>query len=263
MSFMKKVITVSILASFGLASVGLSSTLSRTYAANLDSAQSQPELNFNKDDMVITYQAKEIKDLNELERRAKAGISDLDQSEMSLAPKLNLNSVENQKSNESEVVRTAQILQTAERADGTKVNRVAITSFSSDGNKYSSSNDSTLGNKAYSTIYTDDWFDPRGVKYLTLVRVTGGWQLEGNNVSIASGTITAGQAGPVYGGVGYSEAKTWNVSGTSFDYTLPTTWKPVAAKSVGSAAGTVIGVTTKVVYKRGNATWSHDLTNNM
>lgn len=263
MSFVKKVTTVSILASFGLASLSLPSMLPSTYAASSNSTQSQQELNFNKDDMVITYQAKEITDLGELEKRAKAGISDLDQSEMALAPKIELNSAGDQQSSDSKVIKTAQILQTAERADGTKVNRVAVTSFSSDGNKYSSSNDSTLGNKAYSTIYTDDWFDPRGVKYITLVRVTGGWQLDGNNVSIASGTITAGQAGPIYGGIGYSEAKTWNVSGTTFDYTLPTTWKPVAAKSVGSAAGTVIGVTTKVIYKRGNTTWSHDLTNNM
>ncbi|MDP4097389.1 hypothetical protein OIN60_11475 [Paenibacillus sp. P96] len=259
----KKVITLSTTASIALTLFSLPA-----YADNISAVQetqiSSPAQNdvsniFDKQNLVVTYEAQEITDLKELEKRAEEGISDLSTDEISSAPNIQLDlgsSDENTK-----VIRTAQILQTAQNEDGIILNKVAITSFSYDESKYSSGNDSTLGNKAYSTIYIDDWFDPRGVKYWDLQHVSGGWALD-SGVSISSGTITAGQSGATYGRVGFSQNKTWNVSGTTFSYDVPPSWEPVTSNGGSGILSTVVGVSTKVNYKKGTTTWSHSLTNN-
>jgi hypothetical protein len=148
------------------------------------------------------------------------------------------------------VFKTAQLLKTTKKKDGTIVNTVAITSFTYDESKYASEWDSTLGNKQYSTIYVDDWFDPRGIKYWDLQHISRGWILD-TNVSV-SGTIKAGQAGATFGGYGYAQNKTWTVSGTTFDMDVPASWTPVTSE--GGGAGilqTIVGCSTQVTYKRG------------
>jgi hypothetical protein len=208
---------------------------------------------FSKNDLKVTYVKEEIKDLDKLEKRAQNGISDIPIDELSSAPDIQMN---DSSEGNKEVFKTAQLLQTAEKADGTIVNTVAITSFTYDESKYASEYDSTLGNKSYSTIYVDDWYDPRGGKYWDLQHISGGWQLD-TNVSIKSGTITAGQAGATYGGIGYSKSTQWTVSGTTFSYDIPASWVPVTSDGGGSGImGSVVGCTTKVTYQRGTSTWS-------
>ncbi|MGQ3480597.1 hypothetical protein [Paenibacillus sp. TY11] len=258
----KKVIALSTTASIALTLFSLPAFADNSPTVQETQINSSTQNNvsniFNKQDLVVTHEAQEITDLKELERRAKEGISDLSTNEISSAPniQLNLGTDENTK-----VIRTAQILQTAKNEDGVILNKVAITSISYDESKYSSGYDSTVGNKAYATIYVDDWYDPRGVKYWDLQHVSGGWELD-TGVSIPSGTITAGQAGATYGGIGFSQNKTWNVSGTTFSYDVPASWEPVTSIGGGGFLSTVVGVTTKVNYKRGTSTWSHTLTNN-
>ncbi|WP_322904703.1 hypothetical protein [Paenibacillus campi] len=253
MSLMKKIAAVSIVTSLGLASLGVSPTLPSSYAASLNAAPSQQQSNLHKDDMVVTYKANEITDVKELAKRAKAGVSDLSQAETNQLPSLQIKDT-NAVNHKAPVFKTAQLLQTSQSKDGTKVERLAVTAVAPDIEKTQKQVDKTLGNVVYSTIYVDKSYDSRGAEYLRLVRVKGHWDLE-NNVTI-SGKITAGQAGPTFGGIGYSKNQTWDITATSFDYTLPSDWKPVANTGAGGAMSTALGVTITTTYKRGNAVWT-------
>ncbi|WP_379318978.1 hypothetical protein [Paenibacillus puldeungensis] len=241
---MTKIISLAIVVSLSMSSFG-----AQAFAKSKDNNQDI----FSKENLTITYSKEEIKNLKELKERAKKGISDIPLNDLSPVPNIQIN--DGSQGNEK-VFRTAQLLQTAKKANGTILNRVAITSFTYDESKYASEDDQTLGNKAYSTIYVDDWYDPRGVKYWDLQHISGGWTLD-TNVSITSGTITAGQGGATYGGVGFSDSIEWKVSGLTFDYDVPSSWKPVTSAGGGNGTmGTVVGCTTKVTYKRGTTTWT-------
>lgn len=262
------------------AAILFSGTHTNVFAANNDNQKAKT---------IESHQ--EITDLNKLYERAQKGISDLSfSSEKSLSTKSSLSLKEKSNNNELNFhkYQTAQLLTVKQEADGTKIKTYAVTTMevaptqtvktntiapknnlirmSVDASKSDSKWDSTIGVKAYSTVYYDNKTDPRGSKHWDMSKVKGGWKVTDNRYSLSGMKVTYGQNGWSYwkGGVVTGQVSTKYPKGTTFSYTVPSSWKPVVANGSFSVEGSAVGCTSYVkIKKSGSKSWSLSFTNNL
>ncbi|MED3645609.1 hypothetical protein P4475_02005 [Halalkalibacterium halodurans] len=220
----------------------------------------------------VIYEAEEITDINELYERARNGISDEPIKNQNL-PNWELTEKEteirmNKHMSEIEEYATNQLLSVKKVGD-VEVKEYAATVFADIdlkehsfeendsfvsilGSTNRSKWDDSVSVRAYSTIYfTESTY--RGMDYVRLDKVTGGWQRSDTSVSLSNRKVVLGCSGTPVG----SQTTTRNPTTNSFSYTTPSTWKRV------TAVQSIVGVNTTVTLKRGTSSqWTLKLTNN-
>ncbi|USG65935.1 hypothetical protein NDK47_00835 [Brevibacillus ruminantium] len=121
--------------------------------------------------------------------------------------------------------------------------------------------DSSYSVQAYSTYFWDRYKDTNGNGYKKLTKVTGGWTIHDNKVSITNREVKYGASGGslrddgTHGGSVIQDSGILKPTSNSFSYNAPTSWKPVF-----EGAGT-IGVNTTATLKLGSETWTLRLNN--
>lgn len=213
----------------------------------------------------VIYQAKEITNEKELYVRALKGIKEVPINNLDLPEQEMINNQTNEHVNLSQHV-TSQLLSTKNIND-TVVQEFAITTFvtpetstnsepvfSTFGSKSEDLWDSSLGVKAYSTIYYSRT-TKSGVGYAKVTKATGGWTVSDKSISLSNRVVKIGTSGWPSG----TQSITKNPSSNSWSYTAPTSWKYISTESENS-----IGATSTVTLKRGTrSTWTLKLNNNL
>ncbi|MDE8563289.1 hypothetical protein PNH38_05235 [Anoxybacillus rupiensis] len=266
---------VSTILSVGLAVSGLLAT--DTHAATEQ---------FKEKKYRVVEKNKEVTDLNILFENAKRGKSDLNEKQLQkLASKAELKADDKEPNSLNlnvETFETSQLLETREYEDGSVEKDYAITTFaianeptntlstvSDEGgsqNRYKW--DSTLGVKAYSTVYYSIVSDPRGSKHWDITSVSGGWQIEDNTYILSGMKVVIGQNGWSYwGGIVTAQSVTKYPSSRTYSYTAPSSWVPVVASGSFTPTGSGVGMNSTVTIKRDSAhntsSWTLSLTNNL
>jgi len=266
---------VATILSVGLAITSLFTT--DAYAAN-----EQPK----KEGYRVVEKNKEITDLNILFENAKKRKSDLNEEQLEkLASKAELKA-NSKKSNspdpKMETFETAQLLEVREYESGIVEEDYAVTTFvivdeptttvsaasSEGGSQYRYKWDSTLGVKAYSTVYYRIVSDPRGSRHWDITSVSGGWQVEESTYILSGMKVVVGQNGWSYwGGTVSGQTITKYPSSRTYSYTVPDSWVPVVASGSFSPTGSGVGTHSTVTIKRDSpyntSSWTLSLTNNL
>ncbi|USB33573.1 hypothetical protein [Paenibacillus sp. YPG26] len=202
----------------------------------------------------------EIKDQTELINRAKNNISDLPLEEQVSTKEITSSS--KKKLLYVTQYKTAQLL--TEEQDTTNDNIIstyALTTLASySASKYNSGWDKTSSVKAESTIYVTYVYDSHGVKYWKSAGVSGGWGVYASGISVTNKKVIYGVYGVPEGGGLTQVSETKYPTGSTFEYTSPTSWKAVLPTATGQLAPKV-GVTTSATLSGFGDTWSLELVN--
>lgn len=235
--------------------------------------------NKSSDDEVL-FEKEEITDLEELRELAKNGISDLEEEKEFIGKLKMVDNVTNEElavetqdldvdveteELDLETYQTTQKLKTIETTEGEEINYFATTvfndiptelleneneedmQFSAAASKSEETKGASLSVRSYSTIYWDTKTSGYSTTY-KLTKITGGWEILDNQVSITSKRVEYGQTYPLD-----DENETKYPTGSTFSYTTPSSW---AYRSNGYFGGT-----TYATLKRGTSTWVQDLVN--
>ena len=133
-----------------------------------------------------------------------------------------------------------------------------FTRASSGGNSYIYEWDSSYYIKGYCTTYFESETLGR-TTYTNITKVSGGYTLDGNSgVSVSSQTVYVGQIGKTYSNGTKSYSMTQRPTGTSWNYSTPTSWNAIEADAI-SAAGSVY--TLKIKRGTSSSTWTLELAN--
>ncbi len=177
----------------------------------------------------IVYQAKEIKDLDTLFKRAKDNITDLETGKYEAKPIAKLKNKLTGNEKNVETYTTTQLLKKEILDNGKERKSYATTGFaevtisvikSRTDDGVEDIQDSV---RAYSTIYWEE--EDNGVQ---LQSATGGWQFTNNgNTSMSDLKVVLGQAGfTIYGPYEQYYSSTYSVSSTWTKY-ASSSWDPV------------------------------------
>jgi len=251
------------------------------------SAAMKQDSTTQKSEYKVVETHNEIKDLNKLFTRAQKGISDVNASTQKTLGKYSSSSIADNTSKDNGLnfkkYNTAQLLEVKKNAEGKKIETYAVTTMEvaqtqkqdvksqktftalSDGSKADSGWDRTYGVKAYSTVYFNNEYDPRGQKHWDMVKVTGGWKITDDRYTLSDMKVVYGQNGWTYWGGNVSgQTQTKYPKGKTYSYTVPAKWKPVVGSGSFSIGGSGVGTNSKVkIHKSGSKPWTHPFTNNL
>jgi hypothetical protein len=219
----------------------------------------------------VTFQAEEINDLSTLFIRAKNNITDYKSTPSAEAKLQTDGGVEKN----LKVYHTTQRLKTERNIATSEQKESYVTyyfygipkevldnkSISILGSTSDEDWDSSYSVKAYSTYYWDKYKSTNGDGFKKLTKVTGGWTISDNKVSITSREVRYGASGGAlrddgtHGGSVIQDSGPLYPSSNSFSYDAPKNWKPV------SDWASTIGVNTKATLKLGTETWTLKLDN--
>lgn len=215
----------------------------------------------------LVYENEEISDLNVLYNRAI--MNESEDKKFKGKGIRGLEVASNTKGNEKIKVKeleTIQLLSVKEEGNST-VEEYAKTTFiveentnnnliimsTQSGNKTESTWDSSLGVRAYSTIYYSRTVIG-GISRAKLTSVSGGWAISDSQISLSNRKLVMGTSGWPAG----HQSVTHNLSSNSWVYNAPSSWDYVSTE-----AGNSIGATTTVTLKRGTSTWTLTHNNNL
>lgn len=186
---------------------------------------------------------------------------------------------------ELKTYQTTQLLDIVEHIDGSVVKNYATTTFAiissgdvpedqvtSNSFRIMSSSpnsddkwDPTYGVRAYSTIYWDDWTDPRGMDYYDLKKVSGGWDIQDSQISLTDREVTVGANGWVWNEFPPYQQQYEEFSPTPFTYNYSSAagnWNffPVSASEQYAVGSSSVAT---VHYKQSSNTYLLDFSNNI
>jgi hypothetical protein len=245
--------------------------------------------NIDISDAKVTKKYDEITDLNLLFKNAKKI-----KKEILKGKNIKTGKEEDEKVLEVDHYQTSQLLEELEKPDGQKIEKYAITNFAvakekdnakeelqptneSNLNVITLSNnnsginfqktssksdyawDSTLGVKAYSTIYVNKTTNSQGT-WLDLQSVIGGWEIHDSTYSLTNKRVRLAQIGVGANGNVYKTLDKYP-SSLTWSYPAPPEWPPVSADTWG--AGTAyVGAGQYTTINRGSTSWQFDWANN-
>lgn len=225
----------------------------------------------DKNAAITVFERPEVKDVNELYRRAKAGISDVSIMNMESANlDIELRDVDGKVAH-LKAYKTAQLLKKEIEVDGSVSETIAETTIvalddpmnvsimqtagitDGSGSKYGETWDSSMGVKAYITIYYK-WKDGALTGYL-LTQVTGGWTVVDTSISLSNRSLEFGCVGGVFGGGAANSMQFYAYAPTSNSFSWNTNFTQYIERGV-------VGAKTSVTLKRGtSSTWTLNLKN--
>ncbi|WPP39264.1 hypothetical protein [Bacillus sonorensis] len=215
------------------------------------------------------YSAKEETNLDVLYEKARSGQTDLllnSATEKKFSTKGQLNGADQDVKVEN--FSTSQLLEI--KRDGKKViQSYATTSFAEPKIQKKTSGefttadsqgkskwDTSIGVKAYSTIYWDIEYDGNNKEYYKFKKMTGGWTREDKSISLSKRTVHYGANGSARGKPWVTQRKTAYPTKNTFTINPPKSWHAITKSYTGSLGGT-----SKVTLKRRSSTWTLQLTN--
>ncbi|MGY3716305.1 hypothetical protein ACWE42_12365 [Sutcliffiella cohnii] len=235
----------------------------------------------NSDEFITIEKYEEITDIELLYEKAKEnGPKNLNLNKLQDSKYSSISNINSYESTnlEKETYEYEQLLEVQQNSRGETIEHYALTKFEdvyliddsvmdnddsftilSSGSKNRSGTDSTIGVRAYTTIYYS--FVTNTVEHIRLTKVEGGWTILDPSLTLSGREV-------LYGAVGWSrygntsgQRATRNPIGNTFSYTPSSSWHPVA---LGSDM-TFVGVNTKVTISKRVGTspsWTLSIQNN-
>ncbi|MEK5645917.1 MULTISPECIES: hypothetical protein [Paenibacillus] len=181
---------------------------------------------------LTTYSSQEIKDIDVLFERARSGISDINDNEISNSTVV----IKNEKSGETKdakAISTTQLLKIETKEGATK--KSYSTTYFTSGYNGSGHDDgdlwdpSSYGVKAYSTLYWDFYYDNDGATYKDITSASGGWTISDSAYYLRNKTVRLFSYGSTPNHTSQTVDKSFNISDSTntFSVTAPSEWQPV------------------------------------